>query len=101
MPYPIIVSLKAEKDALEAFEYYEDQEEGLGHRFLIDLSNKYQAISEHPTHYGFIDEDKFKYFRDVALDKFPFVVIFEFTGTEVWIFSIHNDHKNPKPKLKR
>ena len=69
MAYNIIVTEVAELHAFEAAIYYEEQQTGLGERFLSDLERAYQKIVEHPLYYSYISLQDV--YRDISLDKFP------------------------------
>ena len=101
MPYTLIITAAAHKDTTEAYIHYEKQQKGLGERFLTSLSIRYNDLSDHPTHYSFIEEDNLKIFRDCLLYKFPYVVVFEIRKKEVVIYAIHNTYKNPDKKIRK
>lgn len=101
MLFHVIVTKGAHHDALEAFGYYEEKQPGLGERFLKHLEECYSSLSQHPTHYSYIDEDPLKVFRDVKLEKFPYVVVFEIKETEVVVYAVHNTYKHPANKLRK
>lgn len=60
MTYNVIIKAEAHADALHAYLYYEEQQQGLGEKFLDTLTKRYEDIALHPVHYGFIDEDPLK-----------------------------------------
>jgi plasmid stabilization system protein ParE len=99
--FDVIVTKEAHTDALEAFLYYEEKQPGLGERFLTNLEECYLSLVEHPTHYGLIDEDPLKILRDLKVDKFPYVVVFEIRETLVVVYSVHNTYKHPANKLRK
>jgi plasmid stabilization system protein ParE len=101
MLFHVIVTKEAHHDVLEAFRYYEEKQIGLGERFLGVLEDCYLSLSKHPEHYGFIDEDPLKVFRDVKLEKFPYVVVFEIRKAEVVVYAVHNTYKHPANKLRK
>ena len=101
MAHTVFVKQEAVDDAIEAYEYYEKKEPGLGERFIEALAKRYSDLSLHPTHYGFIAEDPLNNLRDVRIDKFPYVVVFELTAAEVFIYAIHNTRKNPLRKIRK
>ncbi len=100
MAYTVFVKQEAVDDAIEVYEYYEKKVPGLGDRFLAALAKRYSDLSLHFTHYGFIAEDPLNILRDVRIEKFPYVVVFELTATEVFIYAIYNTRKNPLSKVK-
>ncbi|HET7116831.1 MAG TPA: hypothetical protein VFI29_10090 [Hanamia sp.] len=68
MDYNIVISIEAEKDTNDAYCYYEDQQPGLGERFLNELSFFYTRLKQHPQYYSFTSENKTS--RSVALRFF-------------------------------
>ena len=101
MPFRVIVTKEAHHDSLDAYLFYEEKQTGLGERFLTMLQLCYQSLSEYPEHYGYINEDPLNILRDVKLEKFPYVVVFEITGTEVIVYAVHNTFKHPGKKLRK
>jgi len=93
MPYTLILKEGAHLDMLDAYHYYEQQQPGLGERFLSELQKRFTAISEHPEYYSYIDSKQL--LRDVDIDKFPFVIIYAITGQEVRVYAIHFTHRKP------
>lgn len=51
MTYQLIILDLATDDAKNAFEYYEDQQTGLGFRFETALVNTFEYIHKHPLHF--------------------------------------------------
>lgn len=80
----------------KAYEWYEEQKQGLGESFLSELDNCYRKISSHPDHYGKIKKN----FRQVAVKRFPFVVVYEILKKEVVVFAVFHTKRNPKRKTK-
>lgn len=62
---------------------------------------KYQDLAEHPTFYGYIDEDSLKVLRDVKIDKFPYVVVYEIMDNDVIVYAVHNTYKHSGNKLRK
>ena len=58
MPYTLIIREEANDDMAQAYVYYEEIQEGLGERFLSEVSIRYNNISENPQYYGFIENKK-------------------------------------------
>ena len=93
MAYAVIVKEVAFYEALEAYFYYEEKEVGLGERFLNMLDLCYKRLAQNPQHYSFVFPDKERTMRDVKIKGFPYIVIYDFTGNEVTVFSVHNTYK--------
>lgn len=101
MTFNVIVKQEAHEDTIDAYNYYEEKQPGLGERFLETLLKKYQDLAEHPTFYGYIDEDPLKVLRDVKIDKFPYVVVYEIMDNDVIVYAVHNTYKHPGNKLRK
>jgi hypothetical protein len=101
MYFKVIVTKEAHNDTLEAYLYYEEKHNGLGERFLDVLQLCYQSLSRQPENYGYISEDPFKIFRDVKLEKSPYVVVFEIIEAEAIVYAVHNTYKQPGNKFRK
>lgn len=99
MDYNIIISIEAEKDTSDAYNYYEDQHPGLGDRFLAELTQFYKKLEKHPTYYSFVSERKT--IRSLSLKVFPFKIIYEIEGNELYVFAVYHFSKDPKELFKR
>lgn len=93
MPNTLVIKEEARLDMLEAYLYYEQQQVGLGERFLSEVKKRLDDITNHPEYYSFIDNRKI--LRDIAVDKFPYVVIFDIHESQITVFSVHLTKKNP------
>jgi len=63
MDYSIIISIEAEKDTSNAYIYYEDQQPGLGDRFLDELTRFYKKLKKNlPIIHLFQKEKQFVLF---------------------------------------
>lgn len=99
MNYNVIVSTEAETDTKEAYIFYEGQQSGLGDRFLYELEEFYKKLKSHPAYYSFVSEQKT--IRSIALKVFPYQIIYEMEGSEVYVYAIHHFRQNPEQFLKR
>jgi len=97
--FNIIISIAAEADTRDAFSYYEDQQKGLGNRFLDELTAYYNKLKLHPTHYSFVSADKT--IRAIALKIFPYKIIYQIEGMEVYVYAVYHFRLNPDTLLKR
>ena len=83
----------ATQDILEAWTYYENQQSGLGTRFLQMLDRVLQRVKTSPQHYSYIDATNTR--RDVVLRPFPYLIVFEVFNNAVLIHRVFNTHQNP------
>ena len=96
MAYNIIVFNQAHIDVYEAYEWYEQQRNGLGDEFLTQLEFEYNKISQNPTYFSFIDDRK--ELRDYLLHRFPFLVVYRIKENVIQIVTVHHSKKNPNKK---
>lgn len=82
--------------AKDAYDWYEEQRNGLGEEFLEELEIGYAKILKNPTHYPFIA----KGFRRFALGRFPYVAIYEVISNELIVFAVFHTSRNPDKRLK-
>ena len=94
MSLSIHLTEEALQEEADAYLYYEEQAEGLGERFLQDVEAVLARVAEHPTYYSFSDSTKT--IRDVALDLFPFVIIYEIKSDHINVYHIHHTKKELK-----
>lgn len=99
MEYKIIISIEAETDISEAYCYYEKEKPGLGDRFLVELDIFYKKLKYHPTYYSFVGGEKT--IRTLTLKVFPFKIIYEISGEELYVFAIHHYSRNDDHFLNR
>jgi hypothetical protein len=87
---------KAQKEILDAWEWYEDKQLGLGDRFKGEVAKKINTVVKNPLHYPL----KGKY-RESLVDDFPFLIIFSFNQKENIVFILSGFHMSRHPKRKR
>lgn len=86
---------KAQKEILEAWEWYEDQQQGLGDRFKEAVRDKIELILNNPLHYPL----KGKY-HEAQTDNFPFLIIYKIDKRQelILILSVFHTSRHPKRK---
>lgn len=99
MDYNIIISIEAQIDTNDAYCYYEGQKNGLGERFLNELSHFYKKLEKHPQYYSFTSENKTS--RSVALKIFPYKIIYEIDRNEVYVYAVYHFRNDPDQITKR
>lgn len=75
-----------------AYEWYQNQAEGLGDDFLSELESAYQAIIEFPDTWPKFHQG----FRRFLLSKFPFSVIYRSDGSLIFVVAIMHNSRKPK-----
>lgn len=72
------------------FDYYEEQQIGLGDDFITEVDDSFELISIFPDAFPI----KYKQLRGYVLPKFPFIIFYNYTDTEIRIVSIfHTSRK--------
>jgi hypothetical protein len=92
MSYEIIISLTAREEDADAYLFYEGKADGLGEDFLSKIEHALLEISENPSFFSYCDATCV--LRDFALTRFPYVIIYEFTGNKIIVTNIHHTKKN-------
>jgi hypothetical protein len=95
--YTIQIKPNAIQMAKDAYDWYEEQKEGLGDLFLSELSRCYTRLEKNPLFYQKLKKN----YRHLVLNKFPYVLIFEIIGAEIIIFAVFHTARNPKSKFKK
>ena len=93
--HSLIIKPQAILMTKDAYEWYEEQKLGLGEEFLNELDNIYLKLESHPEYFGKVK----KSFRQAALKRFPFVIVYEIIKTEVVVFAVFHTSRNPKIKF--
>jgi len=91
--YELRILQQAVKDIEKSVDWYNEQKEGLGSRFLFQIIRAVKRPEANPLHY----QERFqKKFRFVIVDDFPFVVVFKISKHFVVINSVFHTKRNPK-----
>lgn len=94
MIFRIQFSERAKPEIQEAYDWYENQQDGLGEKFLSKLDETFDLISIHP--YSF--PKKRDEFRECYLGDFPFLIVYEVKGKNIYVQAIFHTSRNPKKK---
>ncbi|NWG03146.1 MAG: type II toxin-antitoxin system RelE/ParE family toxin [Syntrophaceae bacterium] len=82
---------EAESEFLEAIEYYEDREQGLGYDFSIEVFAAIQNITTYPTAWPVIEEGV----RRCLVHRFPYGVIYSIEGDKIFVLAIMHLRRHP------
>lgn len=88
----IILIPEALLDVKNAYDWYEQQDPGLGEEFIRCLEAAYAKISVAPEHYPI----RFDSFRRILIRRFPFAVYFENDDKHAWIYYVFHCSLNPE-----
>jgi hypothetical protein len=91
--YQLQVLQKAREDMQKSADWYNEQQSGLGDRFLLHVIGIFRLIEANPLHY----EEKFsKKFRFAQVAVFPYVVVFKIKKQLVIVNAVFHTSRNPK-----
>lgn len=93
-----ILSIRAQKEIIEAWEWYEERQQGLGDRFIKELTRRIRLIEKNPDRYP----TRHKSYKETPVPVFPFLVIYRLNRKKklVRIVSVFHTSLNPKKKFK-
>ncbi len=98
MKYKLEIKEEARKDILEASQWYEEQQEGLGQRFRENTSNHLQYLTNYPLSH----QCKYKENREVLIKNFPYVIVYRVVNDNtVIVLSVAHCKQHPAKKRKR
>jgi len=84
---------KAREDMQKSADWYNEQQAGVGDRFLREVISTFRLIETNPLHY----QERFsKRFRFAHLNIFPFVVVFKVKKQSVIVNAVFHTSRNPK-----
>ncbi|MXN92815.1 type II toxin-antitoxin system RelE/ParE family toxin [Flavobacterium sp. Sd200] len=92
--YTLEIKEEARLDIFESYYYYSELNKDLGIRFLKYIESTITDITVNPEHY----QIKRSPYREAIVSKFPFVVVYQFTGNAIIVFSVFNTWRNPSKK---
>ncbi|WP_310559313.1 type II toxin-antitoxin system RelE/ParE family toxin [Flavobacterium sp.] len=95
MVFKIVISVLAESEIEETIEFYENRKKGLGKQFLEYFRGYLKILKTNPELFSI---KKPPLYRELALKKFPFVIIYEIFQNEVIIYSVFHTSRNPTKK---
>ncbi len=100
MPFQHRLHPLAYQDIIEGYAWYEDQQKGLGDKFLLTVEKKITAISSNPEVYG---SKQKKNFREALVKPFPYIIVYKLykEKKEIFISSIHHAKKHPRKKFRK
>lgn len=82
---------EVKEDIQFAYHWYQEQAEGLGEDFLVELEASYEVISELPDTWPTFQ----KGFRRYLLARFPYSVIYRKSGKKIFVVAIMHNRRKP------
>lgn len=94
--YSIIYLKKAKKELIDAWNWYEDKQIGLGDKFIKEAFQHISIIEINPTSFP----SYYKPYRQLPFSIFPYLIIFKVVKSRIIIVSIFHTSRNPSRKIK-
>lgn len=91
MTFEIIVWPEAENDLAEAFNWYEEQNSGLGLEFMRCVDAAFDTIIVNPELYGKV----YKNIRRALINRFPYGVFYLIDERKVIILAVFHARRDP------
>ena len=94
--YSAIISSRAQKEMIKSFDWYEQQKNGLGDRFINDVLDRISSIEQNPELYT----STFKSYRETSITMFPFIIVYRIFKRKkiIQIVSVFHTSQNPRKK---
>ncbi|GHA45615.1 hypothetical protein GCM10007103_28360 [Salinimicrobium marinum] len=94
MTFDVILLSRAEIELEDAFLWYESKSKELGIKFMNSFRSEVKRIGSNPFQFMRSQD----HFREVAVNFFPYVLIYSVFNDKVYIHSIFNTSRNPNKK---
>jgi len=91
MGYNVLLQFEAILEVENAFEWYEEQKEGLGDELLEEIEVCYEHLRISPERYSYINP----LYRRIKTNRFPYILVYEIEGNDVIIISIRHIKRKP------
>jgi toxin ParE1/3/4 len=82
---------EAEAEFIDAIEYYEKHERGLGYDFSIEVHYAIQNIITYPTAWPILEDD----IHRCLVNRFPFGVIYSIEKDKIFILAVMHLRRHP------
>lgn len=97
MSRELILRPEAEADALEAYQWYNEQLSGLGDDFLAEIDRAIDTIRTNPE----LPQKLYREFRRVLTRRFPYAVFYAVRDDRIIVFAILHMARDPRLWRKR
>ena len=99
MKYKVVFHPEATREYIDAYEWYEERQPGLGERFILSVDDAIADIVAHPSS-GRIETSMY---RIKTVKTFPYIILYEVMEKkkEIYIEAIYHGKRNPKSKFRR
>jgi len=98
MAYSYRFNQQSHDEYIEAYEWYELKQKGLGDKFMNCVDKRLEQIKEHPEYYG----KRYGNYRETKVENFPYMIVYEFLKRKqlIHIAAIYHSKRNPHKKYR-
>jgi toxin ParE1/3/4 len=89
--YTILIQTEAWLEIQSAYDWYEEQKEGLGDIFLEEIEICYNILTENPARFPF----KNHLYRRIRTDRFPYILMYEIEEDKIIITRVRHIKQAP------
>lgn len=75
----------------DAYDWYEQQQAGLGGGFLDEMQRILAEMIENPARYGFADSD----IREGLLNRFPYAIYYRVLTDRIRVLAVYHTARDP------
>jgi len=93
--FPVEIFQTATDDLQDAYDWYEEQNIGLGERFVKEVDDHLELICKNPYQFAVQFSEKYRF---ALLKHFPFRIVYRIDERKerVYVSSIFHTSRNPK-----
>lgn len=92
MSRSVVFRRVAKLELYDAISWYDEREEGLGHRFRLAISQQLERVAESPDQFAYIREPV----RRAVLRRFPYSIYFLSETDRVVVLAIFHVKRSPQ-----
>ena len=97
MPYKLEIKEEASLDIINGAAWYRDKQEGPDKKFVLAVESTIRLVIKNPFAY----KRGFKNCREAGVRKFPYLVVYEISSSDIIVYAVFNTWQNPRKKIKR
>jgi plasmid stabilization system protein ParE len=99
MSLPVAYRRRVGRDLAAGFEYYEEQAEGLGEKFLSGVESAFDAIERYPEMFAQVHGEV----RRAIVSRFPYAVFYRVESKRVVVLTVLHTARDPNtwPRVRK
>lgn len=94
--FTLEIKIEAIAEIEDAYYWYEERQPKLGVKFQKQLDRSIKSIFKAPNGFKLVYKNQ----RQIPVDKFPFVIVYEVLEAKIVIFSVFHTSRNPDERIR-